>query len=66
MEKRGLQPETVPLPHDAEGYWLGNKDAKNVLVFFHGMYNSISSPSPIYLARVTKPRCTPRTTRKLI
>ncbi|CAI7642449.1 unnamed protein product [Penicillium pancosmium] len=36
MEKRGLQPEIVPLPHDTEGYWLGKKDAKNVLVFFHG------------------------------
>jgi hypothetical protein len=66
MEKRGLQPEIVPLPHDTEGYWLGKKDAKDVLVFFHGMYNSISSPSPIYLGRVTKPRYIPRTTRKLI
>ena len=36
MEKRGLQPEIVPLPHDAEGFWLGNKNAKNVVVYFHG------------------------------
>lgn len=66
MEKRGLKPETVPLPHDTEGYWLGNKDAKNVLVFFHGVYNSISSTNHRYLGRVTKPTQIPRTTRKLI
>jgi len=40
MKKRGLEPETVSLPHDTEGYWMGNKDAKNVVIFFHGMYNS--------------------------
>ncbi|KAJ5975701.1 hypothetical protein N7481_009408 [Penicillium waksmanii] len=44
MEKRGLQPETVPLPHDAEGYWLGNKDAKNVLVFFHAKIYPTHNP----------------------
>lgn len=37
MKKRGLQPEVVQLPHDTEGYWLGNKNAKNVVVFYHGM-----------------------------
>lgn len=37
MKKRGLEPETVSLPHDTEGYWMGNKDAKNVVIFFHGM-----------------------------
>lgn len=36
MKKRGLEPETVSLPHDTEGYWMGNKDAKNVVIFFHG------------------------------
>ncbi|KAJ5561653.1 hypothetical protein N7535_003885 [Penicillium sp. DV-2018c] len=36
MKKRGLANETVPLPHDTEGYWLGNKDAKNVIVYYHG------------------------------
>lgn len=39
MKKRGLQPEVVQLPHDTEGYWVGNKNAKNVVVFYHGMYN---------------------------
>lgn len=47
MEKRGLQPDIVPLPHDTEGYWLGNKDAKNVVVFYHGMYKSILSSTQI-------------------
>lgn len=58
MEKRGLQPEIVSLPHNAEGYWLGNKNAKKVVVFYHGVYNSISVPKPRSLGRVTKPRYT--------
>lgn len=37
MRKRGLEPEIVSLPHNTEGYWLGNKNAKNVLVYYHGM-----------------------------
>ncbi|KAJ5950500.1 uncharacterized protein N7479_008913 [Penicillium vulpinum] len=36
MKKRGLQPETVALPHGAEGHWLGNKNAKNVIIYYHG------------------------------
>ncbi|CAI7581140.1 unnamed protein product [Penicillium discolor] len=36
MKKRGLQPETVTLPHDTEGHWIGNKNAKNVIVYYHG------------------------------
>ncbi|KAJ5904336.1 hypothetical protein N7504_006719 [Penicillium tannophilum] len=36
MKKRGLSPEQVSLPHDTEGYWIGNKTAKNVLVYYHG------------------------------
>ncbi|KAJ5188329.1 Alpha/beta hydrolase fold-3 [Penicillium cf. griseofulvum] len=36
MKKRGLEPETVALPHGAEGHWLGNKNAKNVIVYYHG------------------------------
>ncbi|KAJ5135458.1 uncharacterized protein N7515_004736 [Penicillium bovifimosum] len=36
MKKRGLALEVVPLPHDTEGYWLGNKNAKNVIVYYHG------------------------------
>jgi hypothetical protein len=36
MQKRGLQPEIVSLPHNTEGFWLGNKNAKNVVIYFHG------------------------------
>lgn len=36
MKKKGLVPEQVSLPHDTEGYWIGNKTAKNVLVYYHG------------------------------
>jgi hypothetical protein len=38
MKKRGLELETVPLPHDTEGYWLGNKNAKNVIIYYHGTF----------------------------
>lgn len=41
MKKRGLQPEVVQLPHGTEGYWIGNKNAKNVIVYYHGMYNHV-------------------------
>lgn len=40
MQNKGLQPEIVSLPHGAEGYWLGNKDAKNVLIYYHGKMQS--------------------------
>ncbi|KAJ5727941.1 hypothetical protein N7493_005761 [Penicillium malachiteum] len=36
MKKRGLEPEGVSLPHNADGYWIGNKNAKKVLVYYHG------------------------------
>lgn len=36
MKKRGLKPETVALPHNTEGHWIGNKNAKNVIVYYHG------------------------------
>lgn len=45
MQKRGLQPEVVQLAHNTEGYWLGNKNAKNVIVYYHGTYPPcISTP----------------------
>ncbi|KKZ60491.1 hypothetical protein EMCG_04855 [[Emmonsia] crescens] len=34
--KNGFTPQTVPLEHGAQGHWIGNKDAKNVLIYFHG------------------------------
>lgn len=36
MKKHGLKPETVVLPHNTEGHWIGNKDAKNVIIYYHG------------------------------
>ncbi|KAJ5611973.1 hypothetical protein N7510_005167 [Penicillium lagena] len=36
MHKGGHRPEIVSLAHDAEGFWLGNKDAKTVVVYYHG------------------------------
>lgn len=40
MQRRGLQPEVVDLPHGTEGYWLGNKNAKNVIIYYHGTSKS--------------------------
>ncbi|RDH38564.1 alpha/beta hydrolase fold protein [Aspergillus welwitschiae] len=36
MASRGLQPQTVPLNHGAKGHWIGNRNAKNVIVYYHG------------------------------
>lgn len=46
MQKRGLQPEVVQLAHNTEGYWLGNKNAKNVVVYYHGMYPTLYTSTP--------------------
>ncbi|KAJ5901934.1 hypothetical protein N7495_002462 [Penicillium taxi] len=35
-KKRGLKPEVISLPHDAEGFWLGNKNAKKIVIYYHG------------------------------
>ena len=37
MTEKGLSAETVALPHGTVGHWFGKKDAKNVLVYYHGM-----------------------------
>ncbi|KAL4940680.1 hypothetical protein BDV06DRAFT_17110 [Aspergillus oleicola] len=34
--QQGITPEIVKLNHGAEGLWIGNKDAKNVVVYYHG------------------------------
>ncbi|KAL4958756.1 putative 6-hexanolactone hydrolase [Aspergillus stella-maris] len=33
---QGIKPEVVKLNHGAEGLWIGNKNAKNVVVYYHG------------------------------
>lgn len=36
-KSNGFEPETVHLPHDAKGHWIGNKDARFVMIYFPGM-----------------------------
>ncbi|PLB35031.1 putative 6-hexanolactone hydrolase [Aspergillus candidus] len=36
MKGQRLQPETVALQHGAAGHWIGNKDAKKVVIYYHG------------------------------
>ncbi|KAJ3496691.1 hypothetical protein NLG97_g2474 [Lecanicillium saksenae] len=31
-----FEPDTVALAHGAQGHWIGNKNATNVLIWFHG------------------------------
>ncbi|KIM95744.1 hypothetical protein OIDMADRAFT_133431 [Oidiodendron maius Zn] len=34
--KKGIKPETIGLKHGVLGHWVGMKEAKNILVYFHG------------------------------
>ncbi|BDD64255.1 hypothetical protein MAP00_009093 [Monascus purpureus] len=36
MKSRGVKPVSLSLPHGAAGHWIGNKDAKNVVIYYHG------------------------------
>ncbi|RJE19234.1 hypothetical protein PHISCL_08422 [Aspergillus sclerotialis] len=36
MKENNLPAETVTLPHGTVGHWFGKKDAKNVLIYYHG------------------------------
>ncbi|KAF1729668.1 Steryl acetyl hydrolase 1 [Beauveria bassiana] len=33
---RNFQPDTVALAHGAQGHWVGNKNATNVFIWYHG------------------------------
>lgn len=35
-----FKPESVPLGNGAQGHWIGDKNAKNVLIWYHGQYSS--------------------------
>ncbi|KAK2811160.1 hypothetical protein FQN49_008479 [Arthroderma sp. PD_2] len=35
-KRKGFTPQTVQLEHGAQGHWIGKKDAKNVLIYYHG------------------------------
>ncbi|EEP79611.1 conserved hypothetical protein [Uncinocarpus reesii 1704] len=42
VKQKGMESQTVELEHGGLGHWIGNKDAKNVLIYFHGMSNTLS------------------------
>lgn len=46
VRKSRLSPDTVNLGHGALGHWVGDKNAENVLVWYHGMS---SVPEDIYI-----------------
>ncbi|CAI6341176.1 unnamed protein product [Periconia digitata] len=35
-QENGFRPESVTLPGGAQAHWLGNKDAKKVILWYHG------------------------------
>lgn len=35
-EKSGFTPETITLPSDTQAHWIGNKNAKKVILYYHG------------------------------
>ncbi|KAB8252493.1 Alpha/Beta hydrolase protein [Aspergillus flavus] len=36
MQSRGAVPQTIELEYGAKGHWIGNKNARNVLIWYHG------------------------------
>ena len=42
--KAGFSPDTVQLPHGAMGHWIGDKNAKNVLIWYHGANYPLRRP----------------------
>ncbi|PLB43513.1 alpha/beta hydrolase fold protein [Aspergillus steynii IBT 23096] len=36
MKSKGIEPESVTLNDGATAHWIGNKNAKNVVVYYHG------------------------------
>jgi protein subunit release factor B len=36
-KSKKFKEETIDMQNGAKGHWLGPSDAKNVLIFFHGM-----------------------------
>lgn len=43
--RTGKPPQSVKLGHGALGHWIGDRNAKNVLVWFHGQ----CFPGPLFL-----------------
>ena len=47
-KKEGFEPKSITLEDGTKAYWLGDPDAKNVLIYFHGGgYNA--PPDPLHL-----------------
>lgn len=44
-KRKGVTPETVNLPHDAKGHWIGDKNAKNVVIYYHSKLHQRSEAS---------------------
>ncbi|KAI5306465.1 hypothetical protein KEM56_000780 [Ascosphaera pollenicola] len=40
-KKQKFEPDTVALKEGGLGHWIGNKNAKNVIIYFHGMWTMI-------------------------
>lgn len=40
VKKEGYEPHTVELEHGAIGHWIGNPNATNVLIWYHGAYST--------------------------
>ncbi|KAE8423781.1 Alpha/Beta hydrolase protein [Aspergillus pseudocaelatus] len=36
MQSRGAVPQSIELEYDAKGHWIGDKHARNVLIWYHG------------------------------
>lgn len=43
-KQKGFAPQTVKLNHGALGSWIGNKDAKNIIIYYHGKEATIYIP----------------------
>lgn len=40
--KEKFQPDTLVLPSGCKAHWFGTKSAKKLIVYFHGVFNSLS------------------------
>ncbi|BAE66241.1 unnamed protein product [Aspergillus oryzae RIB40] len=39
MQSRGGVPQTIEFEYGAKGHWIGNKNARNVLIWYHVSFN---------------------------
>ena len=49
-KKAGVEVDTVELKEGGLGHWIGNKKAKNVLVYYHGNKHQQTPASPYPLS----------------